>query len=348
MMVSSQGYGANIEFTPETSGTVRFTMGFGDVSINLGITVNGLYNIRDGLPDTITFNVVYRQNIPGHDLLFTDRVVGYASEYWLGGSGVWNDTELNWTDANGLRTIGWDTGSAGRVTVASEVKASRIGFVTDGYQLVDGGGALVLNGTNTEISVAAGASAEIGAVISGSGGILKTGFGSLRLTGSNSYQDATVVVGGELVLVGESASITTEGGAYVYGGAFALSEGASASVGDTEVGGHWATLGGIGILAISDGARLETLGNATVGHVANTVGGVFVSGSGSQWSVEGDLSVGNAGLGRVMVSDGARWSSKARPRWRRNVLAAKSRLSEAIPCWKATETRWWAAPASVR
>lgn len=94
------------------------------------------------------------------------------------------------------------------------------GFVGDGHKLILSNGAATNrlelanaidfgNKTRT-IQVDNGSSvvdARISGVISGSGGLLKTGAGALELTAANTYAGGTVVKGGELVLAGYEGSI---------------------------------------------------------------------------------------------------------------------------------------------
>lgn len=65
------------------------------------------------------------------------------------------------------------------------------------------------------ILVVAGHDLEVDAVISGSGGLIKTGFGDMVLNGANTYTGATTVQGGGLLINGSqpSSAVTVQSGA---------------------------------------------------------------------------------------------------------------------------------------
>ncbi len=131
-----------------------------------------------------------------------------------GGSGSWNLTDPNWTDANGEFNAGWNENFAvfagaagGTVTIDDAITFSGIQFVTDGYTLESGSGALTISEDDTAFRVDAGVSASISAPIGGAGGLVKLDQGTLTLAGPNTYTGDTVVEGGLLVVNGSLASI---------------------------------------------------------------------------------------------------------------------------------------------
>ena len=137
-----------------------------------------------------------------------------------GGSGTWSATNLVWTDATGsatgpmIPTPGFAifAGDAGTVTVSDvdgAVEAQGMQFASDGYVLT--GDALTLTGPDGEIRVGDGSAASSGYqatvanVISGNSGLMKTGEGTLTLSGLNNYVGDTVIVAGTLHAVADEA-----------------------------------------------------------------------------------------------------------------------------------------------
>src|SRR3546814_5663376 len=71
-------------------------------------------------------------------------------------------------------------------------------FLTDGYRLV--GGQLKLDGgASSSIRSTAGATTRIDAELTGNGGVFFNDFGTVILTGANSYQGNTRVDGGTML-----------------------------------------------------------------------------------------------------------------------------------------------------
>ncbi|OYR18303.1 autotransporter outer membrane beta-barrel domain-containing protein [Brucella rhizosphaerae] len=136
-----------------------------------------------------------------------------------GGNGIWNVANDDWTGSDGQVNGSWAngqfavfTGSAGTVTVdngGGTVSASGMQFATDGYRL--DGDALTLAGDATPIiRVDKNATATIAAELQGTQGLNKNDFGTLVLTGLNTYTGGTTVNEGILQLGdgGASGSIT--------------------------------------------------------------------------------------------------------------------------------------------
>lgn len=195
-----------------------------------------------------------------------------------GGSGTWGGTATNWTDTNGEREDAWGSrfavfqGAAGTVTIASEgVSASGLQFVTDGYRLE--GGSLTLTAPATVrvgdgTQAGAATSAAIAAAITGDGGLGKTDYGALILTGNNSYTGGTRVSGGVLQVSSDTAlgatsgGVTLDGGTLRSGGAFSSARdfafGANGGVIDTQ--GHAITLSGV----LSGGGSMSKTGSGAL------------------------------------------------------------------------------------
>lgn len=150
-----------------------------------------------------------------------DRSQNNHNSTIVGGAGVWDASNDNWTEndkgsqQDKLFNARWDNGSfavfggtAGSVTIDNQndnVTTAGMQFATDGYLLT--GDALLLDngapGTAPIIRVGNGQAnanitATIEAELQGNGGLRKTDYGTLVLTGENSYTGGTVVTGGIL------------------------------------------------------------------------------------------------------------------------------------------------------
>jgi fibronectin-binding autotransporter adhesin len=137
-----------------------------------------------------------------------------------GGNGDWDTSLTNWDTlaAAGLDTA-WPSlttpdddavfgGIAGTVTVAAGgVTANSLTFNTANYVLQ--GGKITLNGTTPSISNAV--AATINSEIGGTGGLTKTGAGTLTLGAANSYTGDTTLNAGTLFLSGGNDSLATAG-----------------------------------------------------------------------------------------------------------------------------------------
>lgn len=111
-----------------------------------------------------------------------------------GGTGTWNTSTANWrqpTDTGSAvtwpgTTTGADraifAGTSGTVTLSGSLAANRLSFSVGGYTLT--GGTLGLDGAAPALSVTTG-TATISSVITVTGGVTKTGAGTLVLSASN-------------------------------------------------------------------------------------------------------------------------------------------------------------------
>jgi fibronectin-binding autotransporter adhesin len=107
-------------------------------------------------------------------------------------------------------------GTAGTVTVTTQVTPNSITFspAGSGNYVISGGSINLLN-TTTPINV--NTDATISSPFVGSGGLSVAGFGTLTVTGSNTYSGPTLVTGGTLNIAGggslnNAMSINTQGG----------------------------------------------------------------------------------------------------------------------------------------
>ncbi|MEW6257473.1 MAG: autotransporter-associated beta strand repeat-containing protein [Pseudomonadota bacterium] len=233
-----------------------------------------------------------------------DATLGPGTGEVLGGSGTWSVTGANWTGASGTFNApmapqpGFAVfeGTAGTVTVdnsAGAVGATGLQFVTSGYVIT--GDPLALSGTQPVLrvgdSTGAGAavSATISAPLTGSGGIEKTGRGTLTLSGTNLYQGTTLISAGTLALSG-SGSIVASSGVVVTG---------TLDISATTGGATLETLSGTGSVAL--GARSVTLADAS-GTFSGAIGG-----TGGLTVQAGTLTLAGASSfsGATTIADGA-------------------------------------------
>ncbi|WP_080605951.1 autotransporter domain-containing protein [Bordetella bronchiseptica] len=192
----------------------------------------------------------------GHDTL----------QHWQGGDGTWNSANAQWLNRDGEVAVDWAGNQAvfmnqpggfngGTITVAGAQQFKGLQFRHDGYRL-EGSGQLVIDGSergdgNAEIRVLAN-SAEIATEITGSGGITKTDAGTLVLSGNNSYQGSTHILGGAL-------SIASDRNLGATGAGILLSGGTLATTADMTTG-RTITLAGNGGFDVAAGTTLAATG----------------------------------------------------------------------------------------
>jgi len=241
-----------------------------------------------------------------------------------GGSGLWGSSALWW---NGFTNATWSsTGSsneavfaatAGTVTIdPAGVAANRLTFKTTGYLLQ--GGPLTLHGTAPVVAVESGVTAEISSPTGGTGGLIKSGPGSLVLSGPNNPGDIAIQHG--LLQLNPGGSLA--------GGSVSLGSGAAGVIGtvgnfsvntDTAIGdlsvlsntSNITTAANVGMLSIATGKTL-TAGSLSFGatqagttHLVHTALGSGASNTGTL-SVAGNVIVGlstGSGNHAVTVAD---------------------------------------------
>ncbi|PZQ83595.1 MAG: autotransporter outer membrane beta-barrel domain-containing protein [Ancylobacter novellus] len=136
-----------------------------------------------------------------------------------GGTADWDvaAATTNWTNEAGTGTSAWTqdgmaifAGSAGTVSITGSTmpQAAAMEFLTDGYSLT--GGSITLTpfgaGSTPFIMTDTGVTATIGSVLQGSSGLLKTGAGTLVLSGENTYTGGTTISAGTLQIGNGTAS----------------------------------------------------------------------------------------------------------------------------------------------
>lgn len=232
-----------------------------------------------------------------------------------GGSGTWNAANTNWTNAAGTINAPWASmkavfAAAGASTVTIEGAQTFTGLRFLGgadYTLNAGtGGGLVTTGGQAEIETAQTGSqtttARIATPIAGTGGINKTGAGTLILTGAHTYGGGTTVTAGTLNLGGGGTSGSIVGGVSIASGANFVIDRADASTFAGVLGGSGGfSKRGTGTLTLSGNssgfsgtatvqAGVLNLSGALGGSLA-LAGGARVQGTGTA----GAVSVGSGG-----------------------------------------------------
>ncbi len=145
--------------------------------------------------------VAYQSSLPSA-AMGAGTVIVQPTLYWSG-SGDW--TSGQWQLADGTPTP-WIDGSSVVLAAGSDISLSGLvnvsGIDMAGDATITGGTLSILSGS---ISVACG-TAAIDAELSGSGGLVKTGAGTLVLDGTLAYSGTTVVAGGTLELISPSVA----------------------------------------------------------------------------------------------------------------------------------------------
>lgn len=193
---------------------------------------------NDGLPDDwemFNFRNLNQTATGDYDADGSNNLAEYQADTssqsftfnWNGGSGPWDKTTNRWTGAGPLWRNGGDDvaifgGTAGTVTIGSGISTNSATFNTTGYQL--SGGGLALSGLNPTFNTASGVTATVLSVISGSDGLIKTGAGTLVLTGSSTF-DGPLEINGGTVSISPTGRLFTTGG----GGILQIKTGATLS-----------------------------------------------------------------------------------------------------------------------
>jgi outer membrane autotransporter protein len=189
---------------------------------------------------------------------------------WRGGSGVWGAGNMQW-QADGQS--GWSgewgaqhavfSDAPGFVSVSGTQSFKGLQFVSDGWQigpLAGTGGALQTAPDGSELRVLAGVTASIGAPIEGSGGLDKTGGGTLVLDGANNHTGGTRLSEGVLS-VSQDASLGDASGGLTFNGGTLRVTGQSFS--QTSRNLQWSTQGGA--FDIASASNRFTVGQALSG-----------------------------------------------------------------------------------
>jgi len=297
-VIARPGFGDGVYRLLNYGGTLT------DNGLTMGTAPEGRYTFQTALPGQVNLVVGIASFWDGGGAP-NDNVVA-------GGTGTWNATNINWTNASGSANIPFSggtavfQGAAGVVTVEGAQNVAGMQFVTSGYRVLAGtGGQIVLNAAETGIRVDPGATAELAVPLSGSGRLLKRDLGTLVVTGANTYTGGTTIREGVLQVTSDSAFGAAAGDLALDGGtlraAASFSSGRAVTVGagggTIDVGANALTLSGP---LAGSGALIRTgAGTLTLSGNGSGFGGpVQVSG--------GTLELNGTLGGRVTVDGGAR------------------------------------------
>ncbi|PJT19240.1 hypothetical protein CN884_20850 [Ochrobactrum sp. 30A/1000/2015] len=237
--------GSNVDVTLGKASTNELFHVGGHLTINGTLSVNknstielGLYRIFQSDSPLTNNGLVLAGNNPNHELQIVagDGQVnlintgGLTLNFWdgdagpggdgiiQGGNGIWNDTSKNWTDKDGILNGSWANdnfavfqGTGGTVTIANGFTpvVSGMQFFVDGYKVENG--TITLGAPENWINVGDGSLqgvsyvATIASVLDGVNGMIKGGYGTLNLTGQNTYTGDTTVKEGTLELSGNGS-----------------------------------------------------------------------------------------------------------------------------------------------
>lgn len=300
-------------FGPGLYRLIKYTGSLTDNVLNLGTT--------PALPadlyvQTRVANEVNLINSTGVSLNFWDGNDAANNGTVGGGSGTWRigNPGDGWADANGSVNSTWKQdqfamfgGSAGTVTVDNGGGNIRIGgaqFYTDGY--IVNGDALTLSNAETLVKVGDGSlsgasmTATINAPLTGAGGLTKDDYGTLVLTGANTYTGGTVVRSG--VLQGNTTSLQ---GTVVNNARLTFDQGIDGTFGGTMSGSGVLRKTGGGELRIAS-ANTYTGGTQVDGGTVNAmVSGALGTGAVAVAASAGLLFTGNADAGKLSISAAA-------------------------------------------
>ncbi|CEJ12595.1 Extracellular serine protease precursor [bacterium YEK0313] len=326
---------------------VAFTAGFGAGVYRIidyagALTDNGLIvgTMPSGTIGTVQTAVAHQVNLlvsgTVDEARFWNGTNTVADGTIHGGSGTWSATSTtNWTDVNGAIAAAWaDTfavfqNNPGVVTVDGSygmVSAMGMQFIGTGWTVLGDSITLIGAGGSTTIRVGDGTpggashSATIGSELTGASGLVKDDFGTLILTGTNSYSGGTTIAAGTLQIgnggtTGSIAGAVLNSGvlafnrsdAYQFSGAISgsglirqmgsgiigLTGNSAAFTGTTRVEAGTLAVDGVlgGALEILAGGRLQGIG--TVGDT--TVNGMIAPGH----------SIGTIKVGNITFNAGA-------------------------------------------
>ncbi|WP_206185541.1 autotransporter-associated beta strand repeat-containing protein, partial [Sphingosinicella sp. CPCC 101087] len=187
---------------------------YGGVLSGPGLAVGDVPADADVSVQTSVAGQVNLVNTAGLTLNFWDGAAGPKGSQVNGGDGTWqNDAgNDNWADVSGVFNGSFNDGefaifsaAAGRVAVDDSLGAvvvSGMQFVSDGYVITGDG--LTLTGPDSIVNVGdgtaegAGYSATIESALAGDTRLVKTGLGTLILSGANGYSGGTLIDVGTL------------------------------------------------------------------------------------------------------------------------------------------------------
>jgi autotransporter-associated beta strand protein len=247
----------------------------------------------------------------------------FGTQYWdgsgtandgivSGGSGNWNNSTNNWTNAGGTTNSAWQGGvaafggPAGTVKLTAPITAEELTFNSTGYILA-GTNSLKLVGFGTIDVTNTGDMATVNVPITGSVGLNAGGAGTLILTsGSNSYTGVTVVSNGVLQIgAGTSAAKIGSGAIVIYnGGTLSLGNLSGTTFSNSVTNGA----GGLGVLQVLLAKSTTLSGPITdgvIGKLGLTQGGsgtTILTNAGNNFSGATTISNGTLEIGSASAA----------------------------------------------
>lgn len=231
-----------------------------------------------------------------------------------GGTGTWNAANTNWTNQAGTINAPWAgqnavfaAAGASTVTVAGTQAFTGLQFLNGAsYNFVAGAeGKFAIGGSTPVVLDQSGGSStavSIAVPITGDGGIVKDGGGTLTLAGANSYTGGTTVLAGVLDVGSDGALGGAGGGVMLDGGTLrtsaAMSSGRGIVIGPgggtLATGANAVTLSG----TLAGSGALQRSGSSTLTYSGSgsAYAGTFTLGGGTlalTGSLGGTLRIGN-------------------------------------------------------
>ncbi len=276
------------------AGTANFVRPWTSQTVNLGGAISGTGGLQKTDNGTVNLNAANTYTGDTRILAGTLNAANYAA---LAG------TTLDMKSG--------DTGSIG-FTVA-QTGTYQIGGLTGSRNLANGGDTLAIGGNGT--------STTYSGTLSGAGGLVKAGSGTLTLTGSNSYTGGTELQGGTLALgsagaIGSSGTISFTGGALQYSAAnttdyssrFSTAAGQNYSIDtngqDVTLATRLQSVGG-SLTKLGEGVLNLTATSAAVATVVLDLTTNVSAGSLNASGANYFLRIGNSGTGTLNVTGGS-------------------------------------------
>ncbi|MDX2036629.1 MAG: Ig-like domain repeat protein [Isosphaeraceae bacterium] len=272
--------GAAAGITKQGGGTLRFA-GNNSNSYNAVTVVQGgvleLQKSNSALALAANLRVVSgTARLNGHDQIGNTASVT-VEEGAVFDAGGYDDTFAGITLEAGTVNL-----NGGTLTITTSITASNA--TPDGASFINGPGTIDLNGAAAfQINVNDEASIDfdlsISAVIT-NGGIDKTGAGSLRLGGTNTYAGTTLVSQGSILVASDGALGTTAGNTEIVNGATVFLEAGRSIAENFEIAGTGVSGQALGVIS----------GDATItGTVDLSAASTIGAASGSSLTVSGTL-----------------------------------------------------------
>ncbi|WP_245636324.1 autotransporter domain-containing protein [Achromobacter kerstersii] len=293
------GFGAGVYRLFDYGGTLT------NNGLAIGATPNGVA-ARDLALQTAVSGQVNLASTSGATLGFWDgsNTARHDNGVIDGGSGTWRADGRNWANVDGTLngvfqpnpTFAVFQGTAGTVTVdnsAGAIGVTGMQIAADGYRIE--GDAIALQGAGGEsiIRVGSGTTADVGmtgtiaASLTGASKLAKTDFGTLVLTGNNTYTGGTDVRAGTLTVAKDVNLGAAAGGLTLSGGT--LSTTASFDTARSVL--------------VTQSSRISVASETNVGLTGSTTGNGDLAKTGAgTLTVSGD---GSAYTGSLLVQAGA-------------------------------------------